>query len=487
MSRVAVSSEGINVEVDRSLTEAFRAAVKQHASSDSFEAFEEAALSIARELARESCEQELQQTADELAHRVRIEGVEYRQHEIGSGQYYSLCGKLDVRRHTYRRVGRIKKRRYTNYAGQTRSIVPVELACGLIEGATPALAYSIAHGYAQGPVRAYAESMQAAHRCVPPRATAERIAKRIAGGAKQAVPEIEPCVRQAERVPAGTHAICVGMDRTSVPMLEERPPGKPANSERRARRRPYQRKPPVPFDVNYRMGYVGTVAFIDHNGDSLVARQYAATPEEGGEELAQRMMADVSRALSQEPGLVVTVVQDGAPELWTLVGHALRAIGVHKWRQVIDRYHLNERLADALSMVERNPGIRAQIYARWQKELDAKQLAIDAIADWLMAHAKSVSKCNRKAFEQHCTYVHINSRFLRYARSKRERLPIGSGVTEGACKSLYAARVKRSGQRWCQDGLTGVLTLRAMHQSERLPRFWRHYKARFCATVHAAE
>ncbi|MBI3181513.1 MAG: hypothetical protein HYZ28_05165 [Myxococcales bacterium] len=41
------------------------------------------------------------------------------------------------------------------------TVVPLELAAGLVEGATPALGYSVTLGYARGELRGYAEGMEA--------------------------------------------------------------------------------------------------------------------------------------------------------------------------------------------------------------------------------------------------------------------------------------------------------------------------------------
>jgi len=58
-------------------------------------------------------------------------------------------------------------------------------------------------------------------------------------------------------------------------------------------------------------------------------------------------------------------------------------------------------------------------------------------------------------------------------------LPIGSGATEGACKSLVTLRFKRSGQRWFESGLAPCLSLQALHSSDRLrPAFLRISPAR---------
>lgn len=62
-------------------------------------------------------------------------------------------------------------------------------------------------------------------------------------------------------------------------------------------------------------------------------------------------------------------------------------------------------------------------------------------------------------------------------------LPVGSGVTEGACKSLVGSRVKRSGQRWHPPGVSAVLTLRSILQSDRFPQFWGHLHKRYTARV----
>ena len=75
---------------------------------------------------------------------------------------------------------------------------------------------------------------------------------------------------------------------------------------------------------------------------------------------------------------------------------------------------------------------------------------------------------------------------MRYATSLRRGYPIGSGPTEGACKSVVTMRFKRSGQRWLETGLAPCLSLRALYLSERLrPCFAKLQAARF-ATLAAA-
>ena len=72
----------------------------------------------------------------------------------------------------------------------------------------------------------------------------------------------------------------------------------------------------------------------------------------------------------------------------------------------------------------------------------------------------------------HLTYLENHAYLMHYASLRAVGLPVGSGVTEGACKSVIKRRTNGSGQRWRPAGLEAVLTLRSMHMSDRLPRFW---------------
>ncbi|MEO8901391.1 MAG: hypothetical protein ABI488_06710 [Polyangiaceae bacterium] len=72
---------------------------------------------------------------------------------------------------------------------------------------------------------------------------------------------------------------------------------------------------------------------------------------------------------------------------------------------------------------------------------------------------------------------------MRYVSLSASNLPIGSGVTESAAKTVIGRCAKNSGQRWSPPGLRGALTLRALHQSDRLPRFWSYLSRRYVADI----
>ncbi len=457
---------------------ALRRAVTARVGRDgSFGDREVALLAAANDCCRVELEAALQQTADAQPARVQIDGTVYARHEGGAVEYHSLCGALHVRRATYRKTGERN--------GPT--VVPLELATGLIEGATPALAYRVALGYAQGPGRHVEEQMHADHRRPPSRSTLERLGKAMGTHITHAAPRIEPVVRQAETLPAGARAISVGVDRTTVPMEEVRPTGAPPAPRRPRRTTPYVRAAPPRVDVKYRMAYVGTVSVVDAAGEALVTRRYAISSADDPATLVERLMADVGRARDQNPRLPVGVVQDAAPELWTLIrGGLTTAAPLRRWHEAIDRDHLNERLAEILRVAEPDETRRRPQLGRWNDALDTDDAAIDRIATWVATQIPCHDGDDLATVEAHWTYLLNNNDRMRYATLRRVGLPCGSGATEGACKSVVMIRAKGCGQRWHEEGVTAVLTLRAAYLSERLPTLWPHFAAEYSADVQAA-
>lgn len=60
-----------------------------------------------------------------------------------------------------------------------------------------------------------------------------------------------------------------------------------------------------------------------------------------------------------------------------------------------------------------------------------------------------------------------------YARFRKDCLPIGSGVTEAACKTVVKQRLCGSGMKWKHSGAATVLGLRSLILTEgRWQQFW---------------
>lgn len=253
------------------------------------------------------------------------------------------------------------------------------------------------------------------------------------------------------------------------------------------------RNPPAPYDINWRMAYVGTVCFVDAYGDAVHTIRYAAAACDDPHELVGKMTTDLRAALKKRPDLAAGIVQDGAPEMWNRTREGmelLRNEGVlQAWHEGIDRYHLMERLGEALKIVSPNDTAeqREATLQHWNQWLDTDDDAIDSIEQFLRLSGQSVRGAQRETLRKHLVYLENNKDRMRYVALRDAGLPIGSGVTESAAKTVINQRAKGAGQRWREAGLRGVITLRALHQSDRLPRFWSHLARTRAANVQAHE
>ena len=312
----------------------------------------------------------------------------------------------------------------------------------------------------------------------------ERIAKGLARDAQREVVAVEKRAFGADAVPAGAVGISIGFDRTSAPMAEELPEGarKPAPKRRQA----YSRAVPAPMSVNWRMAYIGTVCVVDEHGEALETYRYAATAADDPRELTARMGWQVATLVGRAPELHVGIVQDGAPEMWTLMRDVLQPLMdrglIQTWHEAIDLPHLMGRLGEAFKAAL---SCEASTIEYWKRELVESDEAIDTIEAILRRNLPVLSGEQAEIPQEHLTYIENNKDRMRYAGLRSVGLPIGSGVTESTAKNVVNMRAKRSGQRWSVAGLRGVLNLRALLKSARLGRFWEVFSRRYVANVNS--
>lgn len=449
----------------------------------SFEEYEKTALEIANEIVRRELERKLQSIADSFPDGLRIDhnndwhgwregtAFDYRKHLDGIVTYHSLVGGLRITRFTYRE-------HYRN----APTYVPLELEAGLMEHMTPCLAQCVTRGFADLPMRRFEPLLVAAGRKPPSRSTLERCANDLGSYAVAANDEIEPKLRASETVPAGAMSVVLGLDRVSVPM---RPSdthvglGCIGRSPRNSR--PWTNSTSAEGAVQWRMDYVGTITFVDKDGEKLAGREYRLPSDVDSAFVVTRVMADLRHALGQRPKLQVAVVQDGAPELWKAIAKALRAEPlVKKWVEILDWYHLDERLTKCLDLCLPNSERHDTQRARWHEQLMCGG-TMRAVTSSMRRYGRNIDSESREELGEHIRYLNRQANRVHYRTYKKNDLPIGSGGTEGVCKSLVACRAKRSGQRWSQRGLTAALHLRSVEESDRFDQFWTLFAQRYRA------
>jgi hypothetical protein len=138
------------------------------------------------------------------------------------------------------------------------------------------------------------------------------------------------------------------------------------------------------------------------------------------------------------------------------------------WEWVLDFYHVCGyigQIADALFGAE--TGAAAQWFAKmrhWLRERRQGAAQVARSATQLLDRRK-MTKAQRAAFWKAYCYLRRHRRWMDYEGYRRRGLPIGSGVTEAACKTVFTQRFKRSGMRWNRESGQVILDLRVAYLS----------------------
>jgi hypothetical protein len=137
-----------------------------------------------------------------------------------------------------------------------------------------------------------------------------------------------------------------------------------------------------------------------------------------------------------------------------------------KWTWAVDYYHAAERistLAEALFGAGREA-------SSWGEKMRSVLKNKNAGVTRLLQTAQALRRARglrgrRKEFDEAIHYLRKYTRHMNYAACRRVGLPIGSGVTEAACKTIFGYRFKQSGMRWNKDSGQHVLDLRLLLKS----------------------
>ena len=134
-----------------------------------------------------------------------------------------------------------------------------------------------------------------------------------------------------------------------------------------------------------------------------------------------------------------------------------------KWIRIIDYYHACQYVQQVAEVIF-GPGTESQGWAKRMRE--QWKTRTNGVARVLQSAAALRHK--RGLWGQATVYDHAyaslkkRSRWMRYQAYRRQHVPIGSGITEAACKIVFTQRLKRSGMAWTREGGQVILDLRVI-------------------------
>ena len=222
-------------------------------------------------------------------------------------------------------------------------------------------------------------------------------------------------------------------------------------------------------EEGYRQAMVGSIAFYDAAGERLHTNYVGAAPEHGKASFLTRMNEEIARIKGSYPMARYVGISDGAADY-------LPWLKTHTTTQVLDFWHVTEYIHDAApAVVAKKAERKAWIDERCHRLKHHHGAAAEILEELRQAGSRKLTASQREDLQAAVSYFHNNLERMNYASYRKSHLPIGSGVTEAACKSLVKTRMCGSGMKWSQSGSDVVLTLRALSLTvTRWEEFWRN-------------
>lgn len=340
--------------------------------------------------------------------------------------YQSPYGEVVVHRHVYQRSG----------GGTT--YCPLERDGRIIITSTPLFAKLVSSKLAYGSAREVQRDLLENHGRTVSVSYIQRLSEAVAS-----VIEVkeETWSYAPPKLDVEITSVAIGLDGTCMLLCEE----------------------------GWREAMVGTIALYDAQGERQHTIYIGATPEYGKASFLERLEREITRTKTRYPEATYVGIADGAESNW-------RFLTQHTSEQILDFYHASGYLAavaialypnqltqqrqwlqNSCHHLKHEPGAATQLYEQMlELSLGSK-------------HSQTIESNLAAAV----TYFHNHQHQMNYALYRGRHYPIGSGVTEAACKTVIKQRLCCSGMRWKQKGAAAILSLRALVlTSTRWNQFW---------------
>jgi hypothetical protein len=384
--------------------------------------------------------------AQALAPHVHFEASSYtRLREKTPQNAWTLFGQIRLWRVGYRP---------TDKSGDP-TLFPLALGLGLVQGASPALAERAAHllgatGMTQGQtLQRLRQDHGVGWGVKKLRQVTDAVSQALAAQRHDAqVQQVLEWLRQASAA-TGKHkpVLSVGRDGITLGLR-------------------------IKCGTVFEVATTGTVTVLDRRGRRLGTVYLAYTPEPGQGTMSQELTRLLRDVLQRWEGPLprLAYVTDAGDNETTYYDKVLSRMqhprtGANlEWVRVVDYYHASTRVWTLAELLF-GKGQRASSWARKMQKWLLKPGGVNRVLHSAATFRAQSGLRGRKGAEFGRAYRYLRERmqYMAYAAYRRLGVPLGSGVTEAGCKTVYTQRLKLSGMRWKKAGAQTILNLR-VHQ-----------------------
>lgn len=359
---------------------------------------------------------------------LQVGGVKFSSRGKSNKTYQTPYGVIKIQRHLYQ----------TCEGGKT--YCPLESSARIIHGSTPRFAKILSNKYAKMNAPETISDLEENHGRKTTLSFLQNVADAVGSIAmakeenwEYHVPELEEPIK----------TVSVSLDGAHVLMHED----------------------------GYRESMVGTISLYDYEGERQHSIYIGAAPEYGKATFWERFEREIAHVKKHYPEALWLGIADGAKDNWPFLEK-------HTEKQLIDFYHVTEYLADASHAVspektgkpKRKEWLDEQCH-RLKHKRDGPQKILEELKR--LSRRRKISQEQKGKVKAAVTYFTNNIHRMKYADHVKKNLPIGSGVTEAACKTLVKQRLCCSGMRWKSRGIKLVMSLRSLVLTDgRWNQFW---------------
>jgi hypothetical protein len=222
----------------------------------------------------------------------------------------------------------------------------------------------------------------------------------------------------------------------------------------------------------FEVASTATLTVYDRAGKRLGSVYLACVPESGQHSLSEQLTSMINAALSDWHGPLprlcyVTDAGDNEVSYFRNVlkkQHHPRTGEKLHWQRVVDFYHAMERV---WTMAELLFGVNTKEGRAWARKMGKLLKKPNGVSRVLHSAAalrsrRGLSRTRQAEFAKAYRYLQERTKWMQYHAFQQNHLPIGSGVTEAACKTIFTQRLKLSGMRWTKAGAQVILDLRVV-------------------------
>jgi len=367
---------------------------------------------------------------------IRVNGVKHTVRMRSPQTYETPYGPVEVERNVYQ------------HSGGGRVYVPLENDARMVLNSTPRYAQMVSGKYARFGADSIREDLLECNGREISRNYAKKLSDFVGVIAQIRESEWEYELPPFEQP---VHSITLGLDGTCMLMQEE----------------------------GWREAVCGSIAFYDGQGERLHTIYCAASPEYGKEKFKQKFSREIERVKKKFPDVLYIGLADGAKDNWTFLAHYTK-------RLLVDFYHAREYIGKAAEAIFGRDEINKRLWEdTFSHALKHKQGTAGRLIKELEKQRACLDSKNfierDEAIRQVITYYKNYKSKMSYAYHTSNNLPIGSGVTEAACKTVVKQRMCISGSRWKKDGASCVLALRTLKLTTgRWQQFWSYVMRHGC-------